>query len=284
MVAMRKFVRILYGAYLKFDRDDGWAVTSYIALAILTSLFPFLIFLTALAGFFGLGQEAEAARKLLFDTWPSSVAGPIAGEIHNVLTQPRRGLLTLGAVFSIYFASTGVEALRVALNRAYDIKDQRPWWLTRLESILYVFLGAAALLAVAILLVLAPLARAIAERFIPHIVQDLEPLYEPVRYGVTTALLAAALFAAHKFLPAERRSLFFLGPGIALTLVASLALGVGFGAYLARFAGSYVSTYAGLASIVIAIVFLQMLAAIFIYGAELNQTIAADGEKVEGQG
>ncbi|HEY8213350.1 MAG TPA: YihY/virulence factor BrkB family protein [Methylocystis sp.] len=281
---MPKFLRILYDAYLKFDRDDGWAVTSYIALAILTSLFPFLIFLTALAGFFGLGREAAAARELLFDTWPPSVAGPIAGEISNVLTQPRGGLLTLGAVFAIYFASTGVEALRVALNRAYDLKDRRPWWLTRLESILYVFLGAAALLAVAILLVLGPLARAIAARYVPALVEDLQPLYAPVRYGVTTALLAAALVAAHRFLPAEQRSLKFIGPGIVLTLIASLALGAGFGAYLARFAGSYVSTYAGLASIVIAIVFLQMLAAIFIYGAELNQILATDGKDAENQG
>ncbi|ULO24551.1 YihY/virulence factor BrkB family protein [Methylocystis sp. SB2] len=232
---MRTLFRIFYHAYLKFDRDDGWAVTSYIALAILTSMFPFLIFLTALAGFFGLGQEADAARKLLFDTWPPDVAGPISREISNVLTQPRGGLLTLGAIFAIYFSSTGVEALRVALNRAYDLKDKRPWWLTRLESILYVFLGAAALLAVAILLVLGPLARAIAERYIPALVQDLQPLYAPVRYGVTTTLLAIALYAAHKFLPAERRNLTFIGPGIALTLIASLALGAGFGAYLARF-------------------------------------------------
>jgi membrane protein len=41
-------------------RDDGWAIASHIALSILTSLFPFLIFVTALAGFLGsknLGDE-----------------------------------------------------------------------------------------------------------------------------------------------------------------------------------------------------------------------------------
>jgi len=280
---MQKFFRLLYDAYLKFNRDDGWAIASYIALSILTSMFPFLIFLTALAGFFGLRSEAEAARKLLFETWPASVAGPISDQISNVLTQPRGGLLTLGAVFAIYFASSGVEALRVALNRAYDLQETRSWWLSRLESILYVFLGAAALLAVAILLVLGPLAWKIAARYAPLIAQDLEPLFQPVRYGVTTGLLAISLFAAHKFLPADRRSFKLIAPGIALTLVASLALGVGFGAYLARFASSYISMYAGLASIVIAIVFLQMLAAIFIYGAELNQTVAAGGKKPHNQ-
>jgi membrane protein len=275
---MRKFFRLLYGAYLKFNQDDGWAIASYVALSILTSLFPFLIFLTALAGFFGLEAEADAARKLLFEAWPESVAAPISREIRNVLTQPHGDLLTLGAVFAIYFSSTGVEALRVALNRAYNLHEQRSWWLLRLESILFVFLGAASLLAIAIFLVFAPLARAIAQRYVPLVVEELQPLYEMVRYGVTTAVLAVALFAAHKYLPATRRTTVFIAPGLALTLLVSLAFGVGFGNYLARFAGSYISTYAGLASIMIAIVFLQLLAAIFIFGAELNQTVATGGK------
>ncbi len=46
-----------------------------------------------------------------------------------------------------------------------------------------------------------------------------------------------------------------------------------FGQYLARFASNYVTTYAGLASVVIALVFLYFIAAIFIYGGELNAAI-----------
>ncbi len=274
-------IQILFDAYWKLNRDDGWAIASHIALSILTSLFPFLIFLTALAAFFGLREESDAATALIFETWPPSVAKPIAAEIHNVLTQPRGGLLTVGAVLAIYFSSSGVEALRIALNRAYDIRDERPWWLLRLESILYVFLGAASLLAVAFLMVLAPLARAIAEKHAPGLMHELEPLYAPVRYGVTSSVVALAVLAAHKLLPAGRRSLLKVAPGLVLTLVASLAFGAGFGAYLAEFAGNYVSTYAGLASIMMAIVFLYALAMIFIYGAELNQIIATGGERYE---
>jgi membrane protein len=268
---------ILYEAYLKFNRDDGWAIASHIALSILTSLFPFLIFLTALASFFGLQAEADAATKLIFENWPYGAAKPIAEEIKNVLTQPRGGLLTVGAVLSIYFSSSGVEALRIGLNRAYDMRDGRPWWLLRLESILYVFLGAASLLAIAFLMVLAPLAIALAERHLPGFMREIEPqlapLYAPIRYGVTSSVVGIAVLAAHILLPAGRPPLLNLAPGFALTLFASLAFGAGFGAYLAKFAGNYVSTYAGLASIMIAIVFLQTLAVIFIFGAELNQAI-----------
>ena len=50
---MRFVFRIVYDAVMRFLQDDGWAIASHIALSILTSLFPFLIFVTALSGFFG---------------------------------------------------------------------------------------------------------------------------------------------------------------------------------------------------------------------------------------
>lgn len=274
----------LYAAYLKFNDDDGWAIASHIALSILTSLFPFLIFVTALAGFFGLKSEADAATALIFENWPPNVAEPIAAEIRNVVTQQRGGLLTFGGLLAIFFSSSGVESLRIALNRAYNQRDRRPWWLLRLESILYVFLGAASLLAIAFLMVLAPLARALAEKHAPGLMRELEPLYGPVRYGVTSSVVGVGVLAAHILLPAGRPRLLNLAPGFALTLLASLAFGAGFGAYLARFAINYVSTYAGLASIMMAIVFLQTLAVLFIYGAELNQAIAKSGERMQPEG
>jgi len=46
-----------------------------------------------------------------------------------------------------------------------------------------------------------------------------------------------------------------------------------FGQYLARFANNYVTMYAGLASVIIALVFLYFIAAIFVFGGELNAAI-----------
>jgi len=63
-------------------------------------------------------------------------------------------------------------------------------------------------------------------------------------------------------------------PGIVFTMIGSLVSGVVFGQYLARFASNYVTTYAGLASVMIALVFLYFIAAIFVYGGELNASIA----------
>ncbi len=64
-----------------------------------------------------------------------------------MLTDSRSGVLTFGILFAVYFASSGVESLRVGLNRAYDTSEPRAWWLLRLESIAYVLVAAVAILA-----------------------------------------------------------------------------------------------------------------------------------------
>ena len=203
---MRFVFRVLYDAIMRFLQDDGWAVASHIALSILTSLFPFLIFVTALAGFFGSKSLADDVAHILLQYWPQQVAAPIANEIHNVMTQTRSGLLTISVILAIYFSSNGVEAVRTGLNRAYGVRNFRPWWVLRLESIAYVFVGAFALLTLAFLVVLAPVIWTAALHFAP----GLEPLNRLITFGrfaIASSVLLLALVLAHKFLPAGRRSL-----------------------------------------------------------------------------
>ncbi len=277
---MRAVIRILLDAIQRFSLDDGWAIASHIALSILTSMFPFLIFVTALAGFFGTKGLADEAVRIVFEAWPEQVAVPIAREIHNVLTQTSGGLLTIGVALAIYFSSNGVEAVRVALNRAYDARDSRSWWLLRLESILFVFIGAFALLTLALLVVFAPLIWNAALHFAP----GLEPLNRVItflRLAIASLVILVALVIAHKFLPAGRRSLPDIAPGVLLTFSLWIAAGIAFGSYLAEFARNYVSTYAGLASVMIALVFLYMIASIFIFGGELNAAILCAKDECE---
>ena len=271
-MAIRNILPVLADAYNGFLDDDGWAIASHIALASLTSMFPFLIFLTALAGFLGSKGLANRAASIMLETWPQQVAQPIAAEVHNVLTQSRGGLLTVGAVLALYFSSSGIEALRIGLNRAYRVKERRPWWLLRLESIAYVLIGALASLAMAFLVVLGPLIWSTVLRFGPAL-SRLEALVAFVGYGLTALILTAALIIAHVWLPAERHSIGQIAPGVILTLLLSFGFGIAFGAYLAEFARNYVTTYAGLASVMIALLFLYMLASIFLFGGELNAAI-----------
>jgi membrane protein len=265
--------RIVADAYDRFNRDDGWAIASHIALSVLMAVFPFLIVVTALAGIIGPVNLADEAARLVFATWPKEVATPLASEIHNVLTTSRGGVLTVGVVFALYFASSGVESLRIGLNRAYELSERREWWLLRLESIGYVLVGAIALLALAFAIVLGPLIFRAAVKYAPWIA-SLAFSFSVLRFSIGVAVPAAALFVVHMWLPARRRGLEKVWPGIVTTLMLWLLCGFTFGHYLADFAQSYVTYYAGLASAMIALVYLYYSAWIFIFGGELNAAIA----------
>jgi membrane protein len=266
--------RILDDAIDRFNANEGWAIASHIALSALMALFPFLILVTALAAsIFGSLELADETARILLEAWPEVIAEPISREIRNVMRGLRGDALTFAVALAIFFASSGIESLRIGLNRAYGVPETRAWWLLRLESIAYVIFGAAALLALSFLVVLYPLLWATAIQYASWFERYGYIMLEFGRLGAAAVVLIVALLIAHWWLPAGRRSFGAIWPGIVVTLLLWLGAGIAFGRYLASFAYAYVTYYAGLASVMAALVFLYLVAIIFIFGAELNGAI-----------
>lgn len=265
---LRIVYRVTYDALYHFSEDDGWAMASHVALSTLLAIFPFLIFGTTLAGFLGADRFADTAVHLIFDTWPPSIAKPISDEVRQVLTIPRGGLLTISVLAAAYFASNGVEALRISLNRAYRIVETRRWYMTRLSSLGYVLAAVMIFVALSILLVAVPVALAFAEQRFPWLKEPLGIIASWRVYG-TLAVLAIGVTVAHLWLPAGKRRLRDVLPGVFITLLAWTIGALVFAYYITTFA-NYARTYAGLASLMIALVFLYMTAVIFIIGGEIN--------------
>lgn len=266
------FRRVLYDALGHFNNDDGWAMASHLAITSLMALFPFLIFATSLASFLGAQAFVETIVPLLFDTWPEQIAKPIAREVINVLTVRRTDLLTYGVLLAGFFASNGIEALRTSLNRAYRMTETRSLIYRRAQSIVFVLIATAGSLAISLLLVFAPLLARLAEVHFDWI----GPYMGTItlwRFVIASAVIVFALFAVHIWLPMGRRSIVSIMPGIAFTLIGWLVGSTIFATYLDHFS-SYVTTYAGLASIMIAVVFLYIVSVIFILGGELNAAIS----------
>lgn len=263
--------RILSDAMGHFDADDGWSMASHLAISALMALFPFLIFATTLASFFGAKAFADTAVHLVFDTWPPEIAEPIAREVRSVLTVQRGDFLTVSVIAAALFASNGIEALRVSLNRAYRVSETRSFIRRRLQSLAFVVVATVGFLAISVLLVLAPLLVDLAVRNLSWIGPYLGTI-TLWRYIIASGVIVLGLFAVHIWLPAGRRKLGDIIPGIVFTLIAWVAGSSLFASYLQQFS-SYVSTYAGLASIMVAVVFLYMISAIFILGGELNAAI-----------
>ncbi len=263
--------RVLGDALGHFDSDDGWSMASHLAITALMALFPFLIFATSLASFLGAHAFSDTAVHLVFDTWPEQIAEPISREVARVLTVQRGDFLTYGVIVAAFFASNGIEALRVALNRAYRVKETRGVIYRRTQSLVFVMIATFGFLAISVLLVAAPIAAHIAETRIDWI----GPYMGTItlwRFIIASIVIVLGLIAVHFWLPAGKRRFVDIVPGIIFTLIGWVTGSTIFAAYLERFS-SYVSTYAGLASIMIAIVFLYIVSAIFIMGGELNAAI-----------
>jgi membrane protein len=285
---LRTLYDVVYDAICHLIEDDGFAMASHVALSTLLAVFPFLIFGTALANFLGADQFSTTAIHLIFDTWPEAIAKPLADQVVQVLTIPRGGLLTISVLAAAYFASNGVEALRISLNRAYRVQETRPWYLTRLASLGYVLIAVIIFAAISIVLVAVPVGLDYARHWLLH-TETLEVLPDIVRQWLPTAVdtleivfswriygtlvvLTIALLVVHLWLPAGKRRVFDVIPGVFLTLLAWLIGALIFAYYLTTFA-NYTATYAGLASVMIVLIFLYMVGVIFIVGAEINAAL-----------
>ncbi|WP_455477860.1 YihY/virulence factor BrkB family protein [Bartonella sp. B10] len=261
---------IFVDATSHYFRGHGNVFASHVALSGLLSFFPFVIFGTSLAGFLGVftytPQKVESFMQLL----PAAIAEPLSQEIINVLTIQRGGILTLSVVGAAYFASNGVEALRTALNHAYRVVDNRSLFFCRFQSLLFVIIGAMGFAVISFLLVLAPLLIRIMQHHSFFMTEYIGMIFL-WRYVLAMIVLFIGLFIVHKWLPAGHRRFIDILPGIVVTMFIWFLASVTFSQYLSMF--NYVSTYAGLASIMVAIIFLYMLGAIFIFGGEINAAI-----------
>lgn len=256
------------GALLHFNESDGWAMASHVALSFMIAVFPFLIFTTSVAGFFSNQTESQGIIEMVFEYWPAEIAEPITREMSSVLNNGNEGFLTLGIVLALFFASNGVEAVRSALNLAYRENDPRSLVKKRAQSLLFVLVGAILIIAISVLLIIAPLYYFLVE-VVPTSIYIRFFQSESNRLYTASGLLIFVVFACHYWLPGHRRPVSAIWPGIALTLGVWIVAAKVFSLYLKYFA-TYSATYAGLAGIMTALIFLYLMAVILIFGAEYN--------------
>ena len=87
------------------------------AFSMFLSLFPFLIFVTAMAALAIGMQDVDATLAFMFDALPPDVAGVLEPVVSDTVHARVSGApLTLSLVGALWVASNGIEALRAALR------------------------------------------------------------------------------------------------------------------------------------------------------------------------
>jgi membrane protein len=255
--------------------DEAVPLAGNIAFRTVFSLFPFLIFLTALAGFFGTEVQAENLVNYLLSVAPEQIVKPLAGEIRSILTVPRTGLLSVAALLTIWSAMAGVDSIRVGLNRAYDLREHRSVMTLYLLNVAFVIGAAALLVAFSFLLIVLPIAVATIEKYVPGSGTRLLTLVQ-LRFPLAMLLLFLGLHGAHRVLPAQHLPPQKVLPGILLTLIVWVILTAVFSEWLQNF-NSFASTYASLSGLFAAMFFIYLAALVLILGGEFNRVLELHG-------
>jgi membrane protein len=267
---MRRLSTIWNALYELFEQS-GFAMAGSVAYSFILSLFPFCIFLGALAGVLGGQSLANSAVAQLFTVFPKGVAEALAPEVMAVMGQSRIGLMTASAGVALFFATSSVEALRAALNTAYRAVETRSYLFCLGRSALFVFVGAIAMLTMAWAVLIGP---ALADRFewvgISFLLGQSWFMFL-FRYGIAILVIVLQLLAYHLWLAGGRRSLGEVMPGIVVSTILWMLLAGLFSRWLEI--NNYARFYGALTQLMSSLIYFQLTAMIVMLGAEINRGI-----------
>ena len=248
-----------------------------LAFSSVLAMFPLLILLSAAAGFVGQPGDAAALVERVIGYAPQVVRDAMQPVIRQVLAQRNQALLTIGVLATLWTASSGMQAVRSALNRAYGIERGLPFWKARIKSTLFTVVVGAGVLAAFSSVVVMPYVWALLEQSVGA-GQDTLWLRNSVRYGSAYVVLTVMYALLYGWLPDIRQRLYTVMPGALM----GAALWVGAAAtlsYTLRTAGKLALLYGSFAGVVATLVFLYISATTLIFGAEINGVLR---EKAEG--
>ena len=268
-LSLIEWIRIPYrAAWRLVMTDEGLELSGYIAFTAFFSLFPFLIFLAALAGFLGDSDTADEFIAAMFNLMPDDVAGTLAPAVSEVLGGREGGLLTVGILATLWFASNGIEALRVGLNRAYGAHEARALWWRRLQSIGFVIVGGVVIFFLSLAVILGPLVWRVLGPAV-HDVLEARLVFFTARYLMAILMLLGGLLLLHRWLPNTKQAYRRVLPGVCVTAVLWLMGASAFSWYIGNLA-DYAAFYGSLGGVAITLMFFYVSAIIFIFGAEVN--------------
>jgi membrane protein len=265
---LRLAAQIFWQAIVHLVNDGGLTYAGHIAFMTLFSSFPFLIFLTTLAGEFGQMEAAREFVSIALSALPDEVSAVIRPAIEEVMSTRRTGLMTVSILAALWATSSGIEALREALNKAYGVEETRPIWLLRLQSLAFTIIFSIGIILVMLVLVVGPVLWSYVAPLL-DVPWEWGWFYEAVRYLVGVALLYLLVALLYRWLPSRHLPRREILPGAAVTVVLWVALASLFSFYLRNLARFSV-TYGSLGGIVITLLFFYVSAVIFIFGAEIN--------------
>ena len=262
-------------SFVKHDMSMHAAALAY---HILFSLFPFIIFLLALLSYFDLHEifaSISGQAQLLLPP-PAMVQ---INMVFNELQAPEAGLLSTGAVVSLWLASRGMRALMAALNVVFGAAEARPAWKRIPVSLAFTLALAAMVVVAGILMTIGPRALQWLSSQVGLKIAFMMA-WTWLRWPVALLLLVVGVACTYYAAPNVCHRFRLLSPGAVLCVIVWIVASVGFGYYVEHFS-RYSVIYGSIGAVIVLLLYLYLSAAVLLFGAEVNAAIEREAAASE---
>src|SRR5881396_245332 len=265
----------LLRVWARADDDELLGRSAQLSYYFLLALFPLLLFLITLFGYFN-GAGSHLRHRLI--TYLGEVMPATA---LDEVTQARGGgKLSAGLLLALWASSSGMNAISQSLNAAYDVRETRPWWKVRLISIaLTVALSILIISALLIVLYGGRLGHFVAA--LAHEGGAFSIVCRVLQFPIALVFVFITFDLIYRFapnvkgprrdarLPASDYRRRWLSPGVMVAVVLWLLVSLGFRFYL-HFFNSYSATYGSLGALIILMLWFYLTGTAILLGAEIN--------------
>ncbi|MBM7115654.1 YihY/virulence factor BrkB family protein [Archangium primigenium] len=258
-MSWKTFFNELKNEYLN---DNIGNVAGAVTFSALLALFPFLLFLVALASLIIDPAQAQVLISELGKVAPAAVTEILGERLKDLASGSSVGLLTVGGVGAVWAASGGVAALMDALNTVYAVKETRPFWKSRGIAILVTLAGAA-------LSILASAAMVATPAFAHWLGEPLGTVVMWLRLPVAGLLMMLVWAMIYYVLPDVEQDFKFITPGSVVGVLLWLLASTGFSLYVRNF-GSYDVSYGALGGVIVMLMWMWISSQVILIGAEIN--------------
>jgi membrane protein len=237
----------------------------------LLALFPLLLFLVSLLGYFA--QAGSELRNQLLNYLAAVMPQAAVSLVHTTLDEISQsagsGKLSFGLLAALWAASNGMGAISDTLNTAYNVRETRPWWKVRLISVLLtITLSVLIVTALAIILYGGTIGEALASRF--GFGNVFTTSWKILQWPIALIFVLATFNVIYNFAPDIHRSQRkFFTPGAFVGVALWLLVSFGFRIYLHYF-DSYSVTYGSLGALIILMLWFYFTGVAILIGGEIN--------------
>lgn len=258
------------------DLYEGDLLTRAAALSyyFLLALFPLLIFLTAMLGYFAEGGT-ELRRNMLnylASIAPRSASQLVRATVEEITEGADGSKLSFGLVAAFWFASFGMGAVGDTLNSAYGVRESRPFWRVRLISLgLTAALAALIIAALALMLYGGEIGEGLAGRY--DFGATFMAVWNVIQWPIVLAFVLFGFALIYYHAPdLKHQKWYWITPGSLVGVALWLAVSFGFRLYLSFF-DSYSVTYGSLGAVIVLLLWFYLTGAAILVGGKVNAVI-----------